>query len=237
MNTKVLVIDDDPELRKIMEVMLKPSEFSVYLAQSGEEGLKKAYLIHPDLVILDITMPGMNGFEVCSRLREFSNFPILILTARIQEKDLLHGFSVGADDYLGKPFSRNELEARVRALLRRSNNQYSGETSFINAYTDPFLEIDLSLRTVKLMGKSVELSPKEYDILACLVREQGKMVSHLELVRGVWGDMYHSGPGISSLYIYYLRSKLKDGQNGHQYIRTLWGRGYWFEPRKEDQTS
>jgi DNA-binding response OmpR family regulator len=238
LNKKVLVIDDDPELGKLVEAILKPMELTVHHACSGTDGLKQAYVIHPDLVILDINMPGLDGFEVCSRLREFSNFPILMLTARIHENDLLHGFNVGVDDFLGKPFSKNELEARVHALLRRfANNQASGEISYITAYSDPVLEITLSTRTVKLLGNIVELSPKEYDLLACLVREQGKILSHRELAREAWGEIYINDPSESSLYIYYLRNKLKDGKHGHRYIRTMWGRGYWFAPRNRDSTS
>ena len=237
MNKKVLVIDDDHDLGKLIEVILKPLEITVCLAYSGSDGLKQAYMIHPDLVILDVMMPGMDGYEVCSRLREFSSFPIMMLTARANENDVLHGFNVGATDYLKKPFSKTELEARVRALFNRSNDQNFGKTSFITAYTDPVLEIDLSAKTVKLKEKIVELSPKEYDLLACLVHEHGTIISHRELIREVWGDLCINDPAESSLYIYYLRKKLKDGQYGHQYIRTLWGRGYWFEPRKSDEIS
>jgi two-component system, OmpR family, response regulator ArlR len=238
LNNKVLVIDDDPELGKLIELILKPLDLTVFLAYSGTDGLKQAYTVHPDLVILDVMMPGMNGFEVCSRLREFSSFPIMMLTARIHENDILHGFNVGASDYLKKPFNKTELEARIRALLRRSNNQNSAQaSSYITAYTDPFLEIDLSSKTVKIQGKFVDLSPKEYDLLACLVREQGMIMPHRELVREVWGESCVNDPSESSLYIYYLRKKLKDGQYGHQYIRTYWGRGYWFEPRTSNGTS
>jgi two-component system, OmpR family, response regulator ArlR len=238
MKKKVLVIDDDAEMQKLIQAILTPLELTVHQAYSGEDGLKQTYTIHPDLVILDVNMPGMDGFEVCSRMREFSNFPIMMLTARIQEKDLLHGFNVGVDDFLGKPFSKNELEARVRALLRRStNNQKASEVSYITVYTDPVLEINLSSKIVKLLGSIVELSPKEYDLLAFLVREQGKIISHRELVREAWGELYINDPATLSLYIHYLRNKLKDGQHGHQYIRTLWGRGYWFAPRNSDEPS
>ena len=236
MNKKVLVIDDDPELGKLVETILKPLELKVYHAYSGEDGLKQAYTIHPDMIILDIMMPDLDGFDVCSRLRELSSLPILMLTARANANDMLHGFNVGVDDFLRKPFNKNELEARVRALLRRSNNQNFGEISYINIYTDPVLEIELSSKTVKLRGNVVELSPKEYDLLACLVREQGKILSHRELMREAWGELYINGPAEISLYIYYLRNKLKDGKNGHQYIRTLWGRGYWFAPRNGAET-
>jgi len=237
LSKKVLVIDDDPELGKLVEVILKPLELTVYQAYSGGDGLKKVYAIHPDLVILDVMIPDMDGFSVCSRLREFVRIPILMLTARTNENDMLHGFNVGVDDFLRKPFNKNELEARVRALLKRSNNQNSGETPYITSYTDPVLEIDLSSEIVKLCGNIVELSPKEYGMLAFLVREQGKILSHRELVREVWGELYKNSPAISSLYIYYLRKKLQDGQHGHQYFHTLWGRGYWFAPRKDNELS
>jgi DNA-binding response OmpR family regulator len=234
-NKKVLVIDDDHDLGKLLELILKPLEISVCLAHSGAEGLKQAYLFHPDLVILDVMMPGMDGFEVCSRLREFSCFPIMMLTARANENDVLHGFNAGATDYLKKPFSKTEFEARVRALLRRSSDQSFGAVSYTTAYTDPVLEIDLSSKTVKLKDDIVELSPKEYDLLACLVHEQGTIISHRELIREAWGELCITDPAELSLYIYYLRKKLNDGKYGHQYIRTLWGRGYWFEPRNSEK--
>jgi DNA-binding response OmpR family regulator len=237
LNKKVLVIDDDRDLGKLIEVILKPLEITVWLACSGADGLKQAYMIRPDLVILDIMMPGMDGFEVCSRLREFACFPIMMLTARVNENDVIHGFNVGASDYLKKPFSKTELEARVRALFRRSNEHNFGEPSNITAYTDPVLDIDLSSKTVRLKEKIVELSPKEFDLLACLVHRHGTIISHRELIREAWGELCINDPAESSLYIYYLRKKLKDGQYGHQYIRTLWGRGYWFEPRKSDEFS
>jgi two-component system KDP operon response regulator KdpE len=230
---KVLVIDDDPELGKLIDAVLKPNEFTVFQAFSGEEGLKVAYSVHPDVVILDIMMPGMDGFDVCTRLRELVSIPILMLTARTFEKDMIHGFNVGVDDFLRKPFSTTELEARIRALLRRSTHNNSDETAYITSYIDPVLEIDLSTTTVKLLGNTIELSPREYDLLACLVRNQGKIVSHRELVRDVWGSQYKNGSDMSSLYVFYLRNKLQDGKHGHQYINTLWGRGYWFAPRNK----
>lgn len=236
MNKKVLLIDDDPDLGHLIEVILKPLGSIVYQSWSGDEGLKQAYAIHPDLIILDINMPGMDGFEVCSRLRELSNFPILMLTARIHENDMLHGFYVGADDFLRKPFNKNELEARVRALLKRSNNHAPDKLLHITTYSDSLLEICFLSKTVKISGKIVGLSPKEYDLLECLVRGQGKTFSHRELAREAWGELYIRDSSAISLYIHYLRSKLKDGENGHQYIRTSWGRGYWFAPLNGDGT-
>jgi two-component system KDP operon response regulator KdpE len=235
MGKRILLIDDDVELGRVVELALRPVEVTLHQSFSGMEGLKKAYELHPDLVILDIMMPGMDGFEVCARLREITTTPVLMLTARGNECDMIRGFKVGVDDFVRKPFNKNELEARVRALLRRSNHHEAPEKSHIASYMDSILEIDLASETVRLQGDFVELSPREFGILACLVREQGNLISHHELVREVWGEPYLDGASLSSLYIHYLRKKLQDGKYGHQYIHTLWGRGYWFETRKEEK--
>jgi len=235
LNKKVLLIDDDPELGNLVEVILGPLDITVSQSYSGEDGLKQAYAIHPDLIILDINMSGMDGFEVCSRLRELSHFPILMLTACGHENDMLHGFKVGADDFLRKPFSKKELEARICVLLKRSNNHPPDELSYITRYVDPVLEICFLSKEVKFSGKIVGFSPKEYDLLECLVRGQGKTISQRELAREAWDELYVRDSAAISLYIYYLRNKLKDGKDGHQYIRTNWGRGYWFAARKEQR--
>lgn len=233
MNQKVLLIDDEPEWGRMVEAVLRPLEITVYQAYSGPQGLKTAYEFHPDLVILDIVLPEMDGFEVCLRLREMACMPILMLTARTSDKDMLRGFSVGVDDFVKKPFRGAELEARVRALLRRSSKSLP-ETLYLHSYSDSFLEIDLSSQTVKLRGEVVELSPREYAVLACLVRERQRLVTHRELIRDVWGEFQINAASLVSLYIHYLRKRLEDGKHGHRYIRTQWGRGYWFESRKED---
>lgn len=231
---KILLIDDDHDLGRLVEVVLHPLELTVYQAYSGHDGLRKFYEIHPDLVILDIMMPDLNGFDVCNRLREMSSVPILMLTARTNQNDMLQGFNAGVDDFVRKPFNKNEFEARARALLRRSHERGPGETSYILAYDDTVLGIDLTTKTVKINNKIIELSPREYSLLAYLVREQGKIISKHELAREVWGEAIPSGLSNPSMYIFYLRKKMEDGQHGHQYIHTMWGRGYWFEPRKEN---
>ncbi|GAB1469188.1 response regulator transcription factor [Chloroflexota bacterium] len=234
MGKKILLIDDDPDLGRLVDVILHPIDLTVYQSYSGSDGLKKCYEIHPDLVILDIMMPEISGFDVCVRLREMSSVPILMLTARTNENDMLHGFSVGVDDFIKKPFNKNEFEARVRALLRRSNDRNKRPVSYILSYEDSVLKIDLSTQTVKLNDEIVELSPREYSVLACLIREQGKIVSKTELSQEVWGEYVSGGFANLSLYIFYLRKKLHDGDYGHCYIHTLRGRGYWFEPCKEE---
>jgi DNA-binding response OmpR family regulator len=234
MGKKVLLIDDDHELGRLIEAILRPLDITLYQSYTGGDGLKKSYDLHPDLIILDIMMPDMNGFEVCARLREMSNVPVLMLTARSNNDDLTRGFGVGVDDFVRKPFNKNELEARVRALIRRSGVQKTNSTSsYIQSYEDPVLQVDLSSQIVKLNGKVVELSPREYSVLAHLVNAQGKVVSKRELAREIWGEPVAIGLSNPSLYVYYLRNKLEDGQHGHNYINTLWGRGYWFAPRKE----
>lgn len=228
---KVLVIDDDPELGKLVEVMLRPADLMVTQAYSGIEGLRKAYDLHPDLIILDIMMPGMDGFEVCARLRELVNIPILMLTACTAEANILQGFRAGADDYVKKPFSKAELEARLGALLHHRNNHFGNDSSETDHYTDRLLKINLETQLVELAGNTLELSPIEYNLLACLVRNIGNIVPHRQLLQEVWGSMYGNPTSTLTLYIHYLRKKLEDSQHGHQYIRTQSGRGYWFSPR------
>ena len=233
MAKKVLVIDDDPELGKLVEAILKPIDLSIYQAYSGPDGLKKAYDLHPDVIILDVMMPGMDGFEVCTRLRELANTPILMLTARVAEADALRGFRAGADDYVKKPFSKAELEARLRALLRRGVYPDGNDGSEITRYSDDLLTIDLEAQLVEMAGKPVELSSIEYNLLACLVRNAGNVVLHRQLLQEVWGSRYGNPISTLTLYIHYLRRKLEDSQHGHQYIHTQSGRGYWFLPRNK----
>lgn len=234
MGKKILLIDDDVELGRIVEVVLRPIEISVYQAYSGNEGLKKAYNLHPDIIILDVMMPEMDGFDTCTHLRKFTNTPILMLTASANENDMIRGFTLGVDDFIRKPFNKNEFEVRVRALLRRSNTINADCLSCICSYIDPVLDVDLVSHTVRLNGEIIELSPREYELLAVLIREQGKIVSQHELSREIWGEFHLNGNSNVSLYVCYLRKKLQDGNFGHEYIRTNWGRGYWFEARKAE---
>lgn len=233
MGKMILVIDDEPELGRLIELILKPIGLTVHQAYRGHDGLKKAYELHPELIILDIMMPDLDGFDVCLRLREMTNTPILMLTARAAESDLLHGFNVGVDDFLKKPFNAKELEARVRALLRRSNHHDKKDATRITHYSDQLLNIDLEKQYVELCGEPVDLSATEYNLLACLVRNMGTTVSHSQLLQEVWGSSYGNLSSTLTLYIFYLRKKLEDSQHGHQYIHTNWGRGYWFLPNEK----
>jgi len=230
---KILVIDDDPDVAKLLFVMLKPLGLAVHHACDGKEGLRTAYEIQPDLIILDVMMPFLDGWDACTRLRELSDVPILMLTSCTSESDLLRGFTLGADDYVKKPFSKLELEARVQALLRRQKNHRANRSVGISHYKDDFLNIDLETQVVEREGDPLDLSSTEYSLLSCLVHNMGKTVTHSQLLRDVWGCEYGNLSSSLTLYIYYLRKKLEDPQGGHKYIHTQWGRGYCFLPLNE----
>jgi DNA-binding response OmpR family regulator len=197
-----LVIDDDPDIAELLITILKPQGFIVYHACDGSEGLKNAYELHPDLIILDVMMPRIDGWDVCIRLRELTDVPILMLTARSAEKDVVRGLVSGADDYMKKPFSKVELEARIRALLRRKMNRSGSTSSGVGHYTDRLLNINLETQVVELEGRALDLSATEYSLLACLVRNMGKMVTHNQLIRDVWGSEYGDMTSTLSLYIH-----------------------------------
>lgn len=229
--SRILIIDDDLDHIKLLSAILQPQGFFVYPACDGREGLKNAYELHPDLIILDIMMPGLDGWDVCTRLRELSEVPILMLTARSAEADMLRGFVLGVDDYMKKPFSKAELEARVRALLRRQKHHIGGPD--VSRYADKVLNIDLETRSVELHGRALELSVTEYDLLACLVRNMGRTVPHRQLLREVWGCEHENLSTTLTLYIHHLRKKLKDERHSHEYFHTQWGVGYCFVPVKK----
>lgn len=228
--SRILVIDDDPDIAKLLVTILKPQGYMVYHASDGSEGLKNAYELHPDLIILDVMMPCIDGWSVCARLRELTDVPILMLTARSAESDVVRGFMSGVDDYMKKPFSKVELEARIQALLRRKARHNGNHGSDINHYSDQFLHIDLETQVVELKGKTIDLSATEYGLLSCLVKNMGRPVAHSQILREVWGSEYGDLANTLTLYICYLRKKLEDPKRNHQYIRTQWGRGYCFVP-------
>ena len=226
MNEKILIIDDDVFLSQVIAQYFIPKGFEIISAGNGEEGLKMAYEHHPDLIILDIVMPEMDGFETCRRLREMSDVPIVMLTARGEGEDVIRGFQVGANDYVKKPFHIDELEARISAHLKQTQ-QVQRKTT---VYDDVILSIDPDRQLVTLKGQPVHLTPTEYRLLLCLVRNQGGVVSKEELLIAVWGAAYQSATVLLSVYISYLRDKLEDEPGCHRYIHTKWGVGYWFSP-------
>jgi len=225
--TKILIIDDDEKLTRLVQLFLGQHGYEVHTAASGLEGLQMAYDLHPDLVVLDIMMPGMDGWVVCNRLRDVSDVPIIMLTAKDGERNIVEGLESGADDYVVKPFSMSELLARIRALLRRASQDSRVEE--MKVFDNGELVINFSKREIVVRGQSVNLTPTEFELLSCLVKNEGRVLPHTVLLRQVWGDEYVGETQYLKLYIRYLRQKIERDASNPEYILTEWGVGYRFE--------
>jgi len=227
MRNKILIIDDEVTLCRLLRIALEARSFEVETAYDGPTGLKVAYKFQPDLIILDIMLPDTDGFQICKRLRELLDVPVVMLTARTKEEDIIHGFGCGADDYVKKPFGVEELVARIQAILNRTYSHPAPN----HVYDDGILSIDINAKLVQKRGKQIHLSSTELRLLTSLVARQGKIVPHNVLLTEVWGRGYEDAKSSLSLYIRYLRGKLEDTPKKPEYIRTEWGTGYWFAPR------
>jgi DNA-binding response OmpR family regulator len=226
MNEKILVIDDDSGLLTLVRLGLEREGFTVFTAESGKEGLRRAYEKRPDVIILDITMPEMDGWATCQRLRSMCDTPIIMLSARTDQADLLRGLSLGADDYLTKPCNFEELKARIRTVLRRTRGD--SDDAWRATYDDGNLCIDLKDGTVARQGEAIHLTPTESRLLMYLVSQKGRIVPHRELLVSVWGPEYEEEVGYLSVYIRYLRQKIEDDPSNPRYICTRWRMGYYF---------
>lgn len=222
----ILVVDDEPRLLAFLRSELKASGYQVSVARDGKSALLAAAARGPDLVILDVMLPDMDGFEVCRRLREKSSVPILMLTARTNDTDKVEGLDAGADDYLTKPFSTSELLARVRALLRRVWASDTGGPGTEFRCGD--FVIDFQRRRVEMRGEEVRLSATEYKLLAELCRNAGRVILREELLARVWGSAYRDEVQYVWVYIGYLRNKLEKDPRHPEYILTYPGVGYSF---------
>ncbi len=225
MKEKILIVDDSPDLLRIVQVCLERESYEVFTARSGKEGLQRTYNVQPDLIILDVMMPGMDGWEVLSRLREMSDVPVMMLTAKGREVDIVRGLGLGADDYVTKPFGTAELVARVQALLRRNKTPPVGR---VTSYQDNGLHIDLERREVAVKGHAVDLTPTEFRLLSVLIQNAGKVVPHRALLTQVWGEEYANEIHYLKLYVRYLRQKIEEDPSDPNYILTEWGVGYRF---------
>ncbi len=227
---RLLVIDDDTALSSLLSDWLGKHGFEVETATDGALGLRILYRIRPDLVILGVTMPrldGWDGWEVCRRIRDLSDVPIIMISARADISARIRGFDLGADDYLAKPFELQELLARVRAILRRARAFYGEEVNRrIFSFGD--LSVDLDAHSVTLAGRRVELSPTEYRLLAFLVQNRGRVVTHGEILKDVWASDFQDQLPYVKLYIRYLREKLEVDPKHPQLIQTERGFGYRF---------
>ncbi len=223
---KILVVDDEPHMVKLIEANLRVAGYEVVSATDGRSALEAVANEQPDLMILDIMLPHMDGYEVCRRIREYSAVPILMLTARGSETDLVHGFDVGADDYLVKPFAISELLVRVRAILKRS--KLTQDIVQHPPLTVGDLTIDFGQRRVAVHGKEVNLSPTEYKLLTMLAMNADHVMLHEDLLRGVWGPEYRTETQYLRVYVHYLRQKIEDDPANPRYLITHPGAGYLF---------
>lgn len=228
MAEKILVIDDEETTVQIIAMLLERRDFEVIKAYRAEDGLRKAYKHQPDLVLLDIMMPEMDGWEVCKRLREMSDVPIIFLTARGEVKDVVRGLEMGADDYIVKPYDNDELVARVRAHLRRSPRPNTSEEV---VFDNGEFRINFLNREVHVRNELCHLTPKEFNLLGVLVRNAGRVVTRNELVTQAWGEEYGDAIDSLKLYIHYLRQKLEKNPQQPDYILTSRGVGYRFVSR------
>ena len=226
MNTasKILVVDDDADIRNVLRLLLQ-EEYSVAEAADGEAAIEYMRThVDVDLVILDVMMPGLSGIEVCDRIREFSNAPVLFLTAKSAEKDRLAAYRSGGDDFLSKPFSGAELLAKTGSLLRRYK-EYRGKPEAAVAIEN--LEIDFSTHTVKNNGALIQLTDTEYAILEYLLRNRGTVVTTPVLYEAVWKEKFLAGSGNTVMvHVLNLRRKVEETPSNPKIIRTVWGKGY-----------
>lgn len=223
---RLLIVDDDQTLLEALVLYFDKQGYRVFTASEGDEGLRQLYKVHPDLVILDIMLPRMSGWEVCERIRQMTNVPIIMLTARGQEVDRVRGLEMGADDYVAKPFSLRELAARVEAVLRRSQGvQEQGDEVL---YGDDYLVIDAGRMEVHCAGQPVNLTATERRVLFLLARNQGRLLTAGQILTSVWGPDYAEEVSYVRLYVWRLRQKIEPVPDQPRYILTEHGMGYRF---------
>ncbi len=224
--SRILVVDDEISIVKFLRANLESKGYEVLAAMNGAEALQTFEMELPDLVILDIMMPKMDGFEVCRRLREWSQVPIIMLSARGDEKDKVKCLDLGADDYITKPFGANELTARVGAVLRRTREGATIPTKPF--FTSGDLKINFAQRKVSIADKEVKLTPTEYNLLQEFVLNAGKVLTHTHLLNKVWGPEYRDEKEYLHVFIPRLRAKLEPDPTNPKYITTVSGVGYQF---------
>jgi len=233
-NRRILVVDDEERMVRFIRLNLEHDGFQVSEAYRGVQAIQKLRDNLPDVVLLDVMMPDIDGFEVLKMIREISTVPVIMLTAKGEEDDRVHGLELGADDYITKPFSPREMVSRVRAVIRRMESAGTGIHGMIEV--DDHLKIDFNRREVWLDGKLVKLRPTEYRLLYHLVQNAGWVVTHDQLLSKVWGYEYRDEPHYVRLYINYLRQKLEADPSNPKYILTERGVGYRFVDYRRGKT-
>jgi DNA-binding response OmpR family regulator len=225
----VLVVDDEEAIAEAVRARLESEGFRVLVAGDGPQAIELHRREHPDLVVLDLMLPGMDGLEVCKEIQRTSWTPVLMLTAKTEEADKVAGFAVGADDYLTKPFSLRELASRVKAILRRIERMRGMETD--GPIVRDGLEVDASRRRVTVDGAEIQLTPLEFEILATLARDPGVVFSREHLMDRVWGYRDYAGGRVVDSHVARIRRKLGEDGNEPRFVRTVHGVGYAFQDR------
>jgi len=230
MGNKILAIDDDPAFLRLVEQVLTQKGYEMLTASSGQEGLRILFARKPDLVLLDVVMTKMDGWQTCQRIRDISDIPIIMITGKHNaEEDIVRGLEYGADDYLIKPVGNRELVARVRAVLRRTELPPSPEARREISYGDDFLTVDVAQRKVVVNGKQVKFTPREFSLLALLVQNAGHILTHKQILERVWGWEYTDDLDYVRIYISHLRQKIEPVPAQPRYIITEPGVGYFFQ--------
>ncbi len=230
MGKKILVIDDDDRFLRMVEQVLTHKGYEVLLADSGQEGLRLLFDHRPNLVLLDVVMPQMDGWQVCERIRDVSDVPVIMLTGnRVDEDDVVCGLDHGADDYLIKPVGNKELLARVRAALRRAALVPSQSIREGVAYSDSYLSVDIARRLVVVNDRRIKLTPREFRLFSLLIENAGRILTHPQLLEKVWGWEYTDDVDYVRIYISHLRQKIEPDSSKPKYIMTEPGVGYYFQ--------
>mgnify|MGYP006305775337 CR=1 FL=1 len=223
----VLVIDDEKDALKMLHILLDGEGYDVVLANGAEPGLHSAYRTHPDVILLDVMMPGMDGFEVCRRLREMTAAPIIFVTAKGTIENIVQGFSAGGDDYIVKPYDFSELLCRLQVALRRGNDRDDITPDVL--FSDNSVVLHLDRHELEINGRVVHLTPKEFEVLRLLIRHAGKVLSHDAILAQIWGFERMGDLDLIKQYIYRLRQKIEKDPESPTYIHTVWGEGYYFD--------
>jgi len=224
---RILVVDDHPNVLAMLQAMLTAEGFDVVAAQDALTGLRAAYETHPDAILLDVMMPKVDGFEACRRLREMTDVPIIFVTAKGTIEDVVRGLSIGADDYVVKPFDRSELISRLTACLRRAGERTDDESDFL--FPAASIMLDCDRHELVIGSRTVYLTPKEFEVLRLLARHAGKVLSTDAILTRVWGPEWIGEPDLVKQYIYRLRQKIEPNPSSPQYLHTVRGGGYYFD--------
>lgn len=235
MVARILIVEDDADMARSLQLELKLNSYEVIVAKDGKEGLSRFQDNDPDLVLLDLSLPGMDGMTVCQRIREVSDVPVLMMTAKeVTEHQIAEGLNTGADEFMRKPLPTIEFQARIRALLRRSKLFDQNKSQPIS-YEDDNLYVDLSTRRVRVDGEEIRLTPTEFKLLATFIRHPGEVLTFQQLLEQVWGFEYTTEHHYPRIYVSHLRRKIEPDSKNPTYIQNEYGVGYRFVPQDSDE--